>query len=545
VAKTTKRRRRAGGTPRIRPRTRAGPNRWSRWRLPGPGVALVLSFAVCCAVWGLRAVFPAKPAAIPISAALRHTGSVAVVFGGDPTEATSPACGCFHHAPPGGWRGIVFPAASLTLSRTRPSAANPSAYGVFQPTTGEYSAIPGTFGIGTRVLIEDVPERIKLSSTVLLNPARYHARVLAAIPTIQDLIGIVTRHPLHIETRGRIPIAAIIPAYRANTTVHFATAGAGLSLTSAFSNEPKSALRGGGSISPAVDVLGGTKLLWTDVTSIPQPLWVTDFDIPIKLVTSRQQAVALARTATAQSIGERTGGLFSGANRLAAVPRGYRRVLMVAVPQDDAFAIRIEAAGDGGYAPLATGTVGGLTVATGALGPSDRRLLATADPNPTVTLTDLPRMIFGTARTPGARNTYTTQKSMEFEYPPDPPLDGVDVFGRVSVLSLQEAEGALTLGTKPEELSAPTPLTLKDIVGRGVVGDRFFVPIAAGKSRVHLTVQGTADTRINGIPVATAPSLIDRTLGNDKLMLFSAVAALFFAALATAEVTGRRGRGRR
>ena len=130
---------------------------------------LVATTLICVAVWAVRAAFPPQPAAIPLSAALTRAGSLSVAFRDHPADATSPACGCYHDQPPGGWRGIVFPASSFTIRRDAAAAKGRglTKYDVFAPVAGQFTDVPTFFGVEFKAVLVLVPKSVRFTGKLL------------------------------------------------------------------------------------------------------------------------------------------------------------------------------------------------------------------------------------------------------------------------------------------------------------------------------------------------------------------------------------------
>lgn len=120
--------------------------------------------------------------------------------------------------------------------------------------------------------------------------------------------------------------------------------------------------------------------------------------------------------------------------------------------------------------------------------------------------------------------TYATG-SKQFEYPPTPPLTGINVFGEIANLRFSEATADLTIGTESKSISAGTPLEFRNIKGTGVVGHHMLIPVRVDGHEAKIHVIGEADARVNGLPVASEQSWIAGAVSGENVSWFLALVA--------------------
>jgi hypothetical protein len=117
------------------------------------------------------------------------------------------------------------------------------------------------------------------------------------------------------------------------------------------------------------------------------------------------------------------------------------------------------------------------------------------------------------------------KESKEFEFPPTPPLTGINVFGDISDLRFSDATADLTIGTEGRSISAGTPLEFRNIKGTGVVGHHMLIPVRVDGHEAKIHVIGEADARVNGLPVASERSWVANVLSDEKVSWFLALVA--------------------
>jgi hypothetical protein len=494
---------------------------------------------VCSAVWLFRAAYPSDRA-VPISAALSRSGDFSIIFRDHPGQTTSPACGCFHHDPPGGWRGIVFPAPSLTISLQSPSPHfGPAKYNLIDPSTGQFSDVPWNFALAFDTYVARVPASRRLTVRDLEHPIASHLLTSNdfAISDVQDGLSLVARGPLHVISSGIAPYAALIPPYRAATSVNYLADPEGLSLRSEFSPVPSA----NGSLDdnePALDILGARKLLWADVTGIKWPISFSALNL-----------YGASPMASGQVRFSKVGGEVVLAKIPQQKEKRFRYIAVVRVVND--FALRIIGSRGSvadGFGAIPRGMPGSMDVVMhGAESKSVREELTRAARAGIVKRYDLWsfRVLNGNrVPTQTIRKRYR-RVGFTFRFPPVPPADDVNVFGAVSDLTLADGQGSVTIGSTPESFGAPTPFTFQNITGQGVIDHRFFVPMQLSRSGARIEVQGSADTRINGVPIAASPGVVSRALGDDRVMLVAGVGTLLSALVGAAQVKVNKRRPKR
>lgn len=128
-----------------------------------------------------------------------------------------------------------------------------------------------------------------------------------------------------------------------------------------------------------------------------------------------------------------------------------------------------------------------------------------------------------------------------FQFPPTPPETGVNVFGAVRNIRIDDATGSLTIGpTRSLSLNAPTPVDFRKISGRGIIGNRFLIPVRVDAYNADLELQGRALTYINDVPVSRTRSKLLALLSSSTITLIAAVAAACFAGAALRDARTRR-----
>jgi hypothetical protein len=219
------------------------------WRSPNrlALIALFLAFMVATSLFALSRLLPAGPATVPISASVDHTGAVTMTFANAAGSATSPACGCIHNNPPGGWRGIVLPALNLTVSRRVGGVLAPTEYDISNAAPQQLNYLAERFGLKVSVGVIAVPE-----VDVGRDPESLgRAQLLGSFrdTELTDWLSIVVNGTLHVRSTSREPVAALSPPSWRPTVLNYLDvdpsrpSSEGLSLTTSFNPSAASQTR--------------------------------------------------------------------------------------------------------------------------------------------------------------------------------------------------------------------------------------------------------------------------------------------------------------
>jgi hypothetical protein len=488
-------------------------------------VAAWIAAGIVAAILALvSALLPDEPASVPISAAIHSSGDVSFMLSGRPSAATSPACGCTHSHVPGGWRGIVVPAQELTLARHGVEPEGATQYDISSSAPESIGALPQKLGIGLQMAVFGVSKRDLGKNPLTLR----RTRLLQFVePFKTDWLSVIASGPLHVASYATEPVAAFSPPDSRWVTVHYPTESGNdsLSMSTSFNPTADPDGRDGADGYPILDVLGPEVVMWAPIDGVRYPATPSEWQgqLPAKEAESFQLDVALWPTDAPK------------------VPRGLVPEIVIRT-RAPLFAARLAMRPSKLKAkPESFESVGGAGTVSLSIPNIQRNAaklvprFAAADRSPRFRLYNLsaiPNTQSATIRRVGegpGEATYEGIQWEEFEYPPTPPVAGINVFGRIADLRFVEATADMTIGTKPESYKAPTPLEFRDIQGKGVVGRHMVIPVRVNGREAKINVIGEADTRINSEPVAEKRPWIAQALSDEKVSWFlGLVGALSF-----------------
>jgi hypothetical protein len=469
-------------------------------------------------------LLPASPSSVPISASVHRSGNVSLLLAGAPSKATSPVCGCVHHDPPGGWRGIVLPAQELTVTRRDHEVGGGTQYDIFSSAPQQIGAIPVEFGMSNSVAVIAVrPKDVGVDPLSLP-----HRDVLVGYPSEEerdDWISVIASGPLHIRSASTEPVAALSPPEGRWATISYSepddtSASEALAITTSVNREVATKHpREGSDAFPILDVLGPSITMWAPVENVKYPEVVSAWGSPMPATPG------LAFSAPADE----------WPLEVPTAPRGWVREIVIRT-DSPLFAARLtmrparldqpptlEGATGSGYGTFEVSAPHVIQHADALV-----RAFARAEKHPTFWINGMPTIpntSDATSRPTGgqAGKAQYDPARFEFEYPPTPPLAGVNVFGNISDLQFSNATADLTIGTTSQSIGALTPLALRHIHGSGVVGRHMVIPVRVDGSGAQIHVIGDADARINGVPVAQRRPWLVRVLSKEDVAWFFAI----------------------
>ena len=491
--------------------------------------ALVLVLAV------LSVVFVSKPASSSLSADLRHTGPVTFRFRERLTATTSPTCGCRGHTPTGGWRGVVVPAQELRIERH--GANRVTQYDIFSANPAPWHSLGqlGDRGIRLERYLIDIPRGEVLSKRLaigLVLTRHPQQRILA------DFVMLSTPGPMHVMSLGREPVAAIGTPAGVPVTIDFdepIVRPVDRTLRVKVPYDPRAWTREeperSGDGVPMVDVVGPQVLMWAPTTGTRH--WfsrVTHVTPPIDITEDKQEVHLHYKGQLTEEPPDRARlpGLVTW--QVLYVPGGtFATRLVPGLTGPD---------GEPRQPYEQPAERGSLDVSVPRALSHARSLLPVFREARRHPIVRVDRIEFMTAKSLVDRFTADVPRRFRtwfpltdrFQLPPTPPVNGVNVFGAVSRMAMREARGSLTIGAdRTVALDAYTPLELRDITGRGVIGRRLLVPIRLDADTAQVRVQGRATAFINEEPVNERRSWIVTALSADRVTLFATLAGLFLA----------------
>jgi hypothetical protein len=493
-------------------------------------VAWIAAGIVAAVLLGVSVIFPSKPAAVPISAEIHRSGAVSLLLAGAPDGATSPACGCTHSKVPGGWRGIVLPAQELTVAREDSEPEGATQYDLSSSGTQSLGALPEQLGINLRVAIIAVRERDLGADPFKLGRGKVMGFSTEQLRT--DWLSVIANGPLHVESHATEPVAALSPPENRWATLSYsgseeAPSSETLDVGTSFNLAASRGGYYGANAFPVLDVLGAAVTMWAPVGGVKYPYTSAEYSGLIPGSPGQRYTVPVHEWPSSSP---------------PRPPRGWATEIVIqTLPPLFAARLAIRPIHRRSQpSVLESGGAGSGSVVISAphVVRNAAQLVpkfAAADRKPKLWINNLPyipNQQTGPERKvgngPGEANY--NGRSEQFEYPPTPPLSGINVFGAISDLRFSEATADLSIGTRSQTISAGTPLELRNIKGTGIVGHHMLIPVRVDGHEAKIHVIGEADTRINGLPVASQRPWIARALSDEKVSWFLAlVSALSIA----------------
>jgi hypothetical protein len=420
------------------------------------------------------------------------------------------------------------PAQQLTISRHTEEPEAATQFDLSSSGTQTIGTLPTQLGINLRVGIIAVRNR-DLGTDPFRLPSGDFA-VFSNEQMVTDWLSVITSGPLHLKSSAAEPVAALSPpedrevslAYSADGT----SAGRTLKVSTGFNLDASEAEYFPENALPILDVLGPTVTMWAPIKGVKYPYTPTAYSKTVPVGAPGQKF-------TFESEEWRIGSP-------PAPPRGWTAEIVVQT-LDPMFASRLTIRPARRQSPPGVSEDAGggtVTISAPRVEKSAKQLIPkfkAADRDPKVWIKNLPFiptnetgvLLRRIGNGPGEASYNRAAK--EFEYPPTPPLTGINVFGAISELRFSEATADLTIGTESSSISAGTPLEFRNIKGTGVVGHHMVIPVRVDGREAKIHVIGEADARVNGVPVSSDENVVASALSSDKVSWFlGLVAALSF-----------------
>lgn len=403
-------------------------------------------------------------------------------------------------------------------------------YDLSSSGTQSLGASPTQLGIRFRVAIIAVRNRDLGTDPSKLGPGTALGYSEEQLRT--DWLSVIASGPLHVESHATEPVAALSPPENRWTRLSYSETDEAptrerLDVRTSFNLGASGDGYYGANAFPILDVLGPTVTMWAPIGGVKYPYTPGEYEglIPEEpgqsfSVQAQEWKISAPppppRGWTSEIVIQTLAPLFAA--RLAIRPV-HRR--------NQPSGLENEATGSGTVVISAPHVVRNAAQLVPRFAAADHKPKFWIDHLPFI-----PTQETSSRRTVGdvpGRANYV-EHAEQFEYPPTPPLTGINVFGAISDLRFSEATADLSIGTRSQSISAGTPLQFRNIKGAGVIGHHMLIPVRVDGDEAKIHVIGEADTLINGLPVESQRAWIARTFSDEKITWFLAlVSALSFA----------------
>jgi hypothetical protein len=455
------------------------------------------------------------------------SGGVHLQYRGFQRDGTSPVCGCKEELDPNDWWGISSLAREVSMFR---SGGPPyTKYVVTGAEPKQIQWLPGLFKTRAQIFILRQPFGGEGFNPRLLSsgkmPGGYEIVTLDEVD--EAFIYIITKAPLRVNLLSKVPVFAMLPMANSEITAHrtvgsYASAASRVTITENYKPwiiPPSGELDEDGPYEfPIVDFVGPDVVFWTEHSAdivtehkayhYPQDggIYLMGVFVTKPPFASRVGVMPLTdaqrnEDVTTLGIKTKTPILTKGGTFQIEIPnpvdqmRDYSQIYSYArahpsLPVDNI--------------PLTYHTFGG---------PSDKPPLT------------LPNDF-------GLKN--------EFSYPPIPPMAGFNVFGPLSSVKVDAAQGSLSeeSGASAIRLNVPSTVELLDI--SGINRDRGILTLPAdSKETIRLNLRATGDVFVDGKKRPLSP-WTQRLAGTHVVYLFSAAGFLVVAIFLALTGFGRR-----
>lgn len=521
--------------------------RFTQDRLSGRGALSGVTLAISGLVV-FAAVFVTSAAnseRIHVSAHLKHTGDVSVRFADQLHETTSPACGCISGDVPGGWNGFTFPGYVLDLSI--PGKRELNSFELFTPDPAVWSDV-STIGIDAWVTTLDV--------TGSEFPDAYQfLEFIRSLPPDGSGLTAITGDQIEMKTRDHMLTVSNDPGTVAALGVPHSSVASVEFENDRYqrSEDAATAVLRTRSELPRAEASGPRNQPMLDLASNAQAFvirWETDSDVLVQahnfehdVQESHDNLIALAAT---QAFSRRP----VLPPKVAHNSKVNRYLLLLRSP--NGFATRLTAERLRGGNPVRV-PIDVRIPKIAAQAKEMRENASEINEHPMVRVRDIPffdpdytkRQGEGFEALADANwETLYDRESEDYEYPILPAYSGINIFGALSYLRFEQADGDLLLDDKAVPLKTGAPIELNNLRYSGRINREMRVPVQIGKMKADINVAATADVTLNGYHMNSPTPAIYRAFSFEGFALVIALASFLMTVFGSADAW-RRGRANR
>ncbi len=440
--------------------------------------------SVLGSIWGYR--FLTKSVPSDFSAKFSQVGNIEFSYGEKQSEKISPLCGCKNVGEWENWRGITFTARDIEIHRKGDLPV--TGYLIFSPYPQQtiFSPIDG-FKMKTTYYLIEIDEYERFDPKFLISgkfPSNYKL-IRKGEDTDEGFVQIFSEGKLNISLLGNKPLGSWIGMEKSNISINYQSGQKATEPTSAIIKEKylKSTEKELNQVwnergyydqsrmaMPLGDFLGPNVVLWNEdeTTTILASSGVID-------------------TPKSKPIGKR-----------------FIKVVVVNPP----FAVRIVtfAFGKDDTSDLANDPTEKKEKKfsfLGSQGRFDNGEVSIIINNPDKQAKEFEQIYQSMKEketTDSAFKTYNSNEIaggiMTFRYPPIPPNNGFNIFGKINKLRISLALGNLLIGSRSYNIEAPADFELRDIKEMDVKNGVIEIPLQIGMDEIPSKIQLKANSEI-------------------------------------------------
>jgi hypothetical protein len=454
-------------------------------------------------IWGYSFINQSIPA--KFTSKLTQVGDIELSYGEKQSDKISPLCGCFDVGEWENWRGITFTARNIEIDRKGDLPV--TGYFIFSPypQNTEFSPTSG-FKIKTAYYLIEMSENERFNPQVLVSgklPPNYRI-VRRDEEADEDFVQIFSESKLNVSLFGDKPLGSWIGMEKSNISINYQSGQNATELPSAIIKEKY--LK---STEKELDQV------WTesgvyDQSQMAMPLG--DFLGPNIVLWSDDEATSILASSGVIDI-----------PKTNSVGKKLIRGMVVNPP----FAVRIVTFAFGKDATA-------MSTATdpseqkekhysflGSQGRFDNGEVSIKINNPDKQAKDF-EQIYQSIREKGTTDAYfktynsseLPEGKMEFKYPPIPPNNGFNIFGKINKLKITSTLGNLSIGSRPYNIEAPADFELRDIKEMEIKNGVMEIPLQIGMDEIQskIVLRANSEIYVNN-------ESITRRIDNNKTLI--------------------------
>jgi hypothetical protein len=465
--------------------------------------------------------FITKSVPVSFTSKLTQVGNIELSYGERQSEKVSPLCGCYDIGEWERWRGITFTSRNIEIERKGELPA--TGYLLFSPSPHSTTIHPDFFKMNVAYYLIEILEDEVFNPRVLLSdklPENYN--LLKRENSDEGFVQILSRSGLRVSLLGDKPLGAWIPMENSKVSITH-------QLRQDIS-EPTATVIKEQYLASTHEEL---EQVWLpdgayDQTKMAMPLG--DFLGPKVVFWNEDEPTSVLASSKVLHVPEE----IAGKKLIKAIvvnPPFAVRVVAIPFSEDAIFKTRDEAPerGEGDYSPITS---------QGRFDNGEANIkIYTAD-NQAEEFEKLYQSIKQQGTTVSDFKTYYSREieggKMVFRYPPIPPNNGFNIFGKMNKLKVDSTLGNLLVGTRSFNIEAPATLELKDIKALEIKKNGIMeipIQIEFGDTPSRIQLNATSEVYVND-------ESITRRIDNNKTLIDYIVLLGTVIGIITAIVSG-------
>jgi hypothetical protein len=461
------------------------------------GISFISILFVISGYWFITQSVPAS-----FTSKLTQVGDIELGYGERQSGKISPLCGCYDVGEWGNWRGVTFTARNVEIERKGNLPV--TGYLIFAPPPTSTMFTPSFFKMNITYYLVELDENETFNPQYLLDgkfPENY--KLVKKENSDEGFVQIFSENKLRVSLLGDKPIGAWIPMERTKVSINY-------QLRQDIS-EPTTTVIREKYLASTEEELGqvwDARGFYND-RMMAMPLG--DFLGPNVIFWNEDEPTSILASSKVIHIRE---DAISGKKLVKGiVVNPPFAVRVVAIPFDKDAILKSEA-----EAPKRKEKDYSYLGSQGRFDSGEASVKIYTPDNQAKEFEEIYESMKRKGTTVSDFKTYYSSEiaggKMEFRYPPIPPNNGFNIFGKINNLKIDSALGNLLIGSRSFNIEAPATVELKDIKNLEIKSSVMEIPIQIGVADTPSKIQlkATSEIYVND-------ESITRRMDNNKTLI--------------------------